>query len=140
MPTRILYAGATELYFRGLKSTLTEYSFIGFTTDLESTKVSVGSLKPDILLISALKDGWKTPDLLDYRNEHFPSIKVVVITMHTGKQAIKEAFKKRVDGYIHMNDTKETIRECFKIVLQGGKHIMQPIQHLPKKGIMILRS
>ena len=109
-----------EMILIGLKNFLeskTDWTVAGEARDIDSAKnilQNISSL-PQIIVIDI--------DLALFVRENYPSMKIIMYTMHDGNDYVLKAKQTKIDGYISKASDSEEFLKCIDAVYKGQKFL-----------------
>ncbi|MDQ7794811.1 MAG: response regulator transcription factor [bacterium] len=102
-PVRILLADDHRLVRQGLRQLLSlepDLEVVGEAADGDETVARVRELQPDLVLLDISMRGMPAPEAVRSIRKTSPGVKVVVLTMHAGKEMVLEMLKAGAVGYV----------------------------------------
>jgi DNA-binding NarL/FixJ family response regulator len=132
MAVTILHADRFELFHEGLKSLLEQefegFKVIGLCSTEEETTEAIRQYAPAILITDCtlLPNTYVLPQICSFRDNMLPSMKIIVLTMHTSIHYFNDAMVLGVDGYLFKYNSADEICACLKAVYQGRKYCLKP--------------
>lgn len=127
---RILLVDDHQLVIDGLK---------GFITDCEKAKV-VGeanngqdaityseALSPHLILMDIDMPIMSGIQATQEIKKKYPTIHIIIISMHNEKGLIKKLISFGADGYLLKNSTKDEVLKAIDCVLSGGKYFSEDV-------------
>lgn len=94
--------------------------------DAVSTREQMERECPDILIADLCMPGTEGGGFLTKLREDFPSIRIIVLTMHITPLAIQKAFDSGVSAFVTKNDAFDTLVSMILRVSQGEQLIVSP--------------
>lgn len=128
-----------QLLFRQGMSALIE-SVDGFSLVMEAdngkdclSKLELMEMKPDIILMDMEMPGMDGMQLNEIIHKKFPSVKVIVVSVHAGERLIARMIDEGASGYLVKNCDKAELVTAVNTVYSTGFYInnsvLQAIQH-----------
>lgn len=117
-----------EMILIGLKNFLeskTDWTVAGETRDIDSAKnilQNISSL-PQIIVIDIELGEESGFDLALFVRENYPSMKIIMYTMHDGNDYVLKAKQTKIDGYISKASDSEEFLKCIDAVYKGQKFL-----------------
>lgn len=117
-----------EMILIGLKNFLeskTDWTVAGEARDIDSAKnilQNISSL-PQIIVIDIELGEESGFDLALFVRENYPSMKIVMYTMHDGNDYVLKAKQTKIDGYISKASDSEEFLKCIDAVYKGQKFL-----------------
>jgi len=111
------------LFRQGLRLVLNNYEELEVIYEASNGKELIEKLvngEPDVIFMDInmpIMDGLKTTKKL---RQHFPQIKIIVLTMHNEKRFVIEMIKHGANGYLFKNAAPEELYTSIKHSVQHG--------------------
>ena len=77
----------------------------------------------DIVLLDLDLPGIDGHSAISYLQQHYPALKVLILTMMNQEQDVARAMAAGADGYLCKTSTKEELQQALQIVASGNKYI-----------------
>lgn len=77
----------------------------------------------DIVLLDLDLPGIDGHSVISYLQQHYPALKVLILTMMNQEQDVARAMAGGADGYLCKTSTKEELQQALQIVASGNKYI-----------------
>jgi two-component system response regulator NreC len=125
---RILLADDHELIRTGIRNLIggnKDFLVVGESGDGEETIRRVRELKPDVLIVDISMPKLTGIEVTRHVREHFPEVKVLVLTMHENVEYVYQIFKSGAGGYLLKNAGKDEITSAIYAVA-GGERFFSP--------------
>lgn len=125
---KILLADDHELIRTGIRNLIggnKDFSIVGEAGDGEETIRRVRELKPDVLIVDISMPKLTGIEVTRHVREHFPEVKVLVLTMHENVEYVYQIFKSGAGGYLLKNAGKDEITSAIYAVA-GGERFFSP--------------
>lgn len=124
MKIKIAIAEDNQLVLRSLMSKLEQYTEFQIKHIAQNGKVLIDLLKQDHHIDLILMD-LQMPELNGIETtrkvmEHWPQIKVLVVTMFDDDENIFDAIMAGASGYLLKEDSRETLHKAINDTLEGG--------------------
>ena len=132
-PIKILLADDHRIVVEGLQSILVAHEDFEVVATASNGKEVIRIMEDQPIDVAVLdiempeQDGVETTK---YIREHFPTVKVVLLTMHSQPRKIKEAVEAEADGFILKEKGSEELHEAIHKVMGGGKYFSQQVQEV----------
>ncbi|EMG28311.1 putative two-component response regulator DegU [Listeria fleischmannii 1991] len=137
MTLKIMIVDDHQLFREGIKRILELEESFDVIAEAENGKnivAKVREYKPDIVLMDINMPTVNGLDATEMLVRQFPSIKVIILTIHDSDEYVTEALRSGAVGYLLKEmDAKELV-DAIKIVDAGGAYIH------PKAGIKLIRE
>jgi len=130
---RILLADDHELIRTGIRNLLganKDFSIVGESGDGEETIRRVRELKPDVVVIDISMPKMSGIEVTKHLREKFPSVKVLVLTMHENVEYVYQIYKAGAGGYLLKNAGREEITSAIYAVARGEKFFSPKVSEL----------
>jgi DNA-binding NarL/FixJ family response regulator len=79
------------------------------------------NIQPDIVLMDISLPDVSGIELTRILSEKYPSIRVLILSMHTDESFINQAIKAGAKGYLHKNTTREEMLFAIETVFSGNE-------------------
>jgi len=126
VPIRVAIADDHPLVRAGIKQVIADdetLTVVGEAADGDETVTMVRSTLPDVLVLDLSMPGAPFPGLLRVLRTAFPTLRVLVVTMHTEEQFAARALREGVAGYVTKDRPPDDIIAAVKQVAAGGRYI-----------------
>ena len=137
-PVKILIADDHPIFRRGLHDVIEEdskFSVIGEAGNgIEALRL-IAEFSPDVVLADINMPQMDGLDLARVVREKYPSLSVIILTMHKDKAMFDAALAAGARGYMLKENAAEDINECLKTVAAGGHYIAPSLS-----GFLISRA
>lgn len=123
---RVLIADDHPLVRSGLRQTLADdplITVVGEASDGDETVALVRNLTPDVLLLDISMPGAPFPSLLRHLTATFPSLLVLMLTMHAEDQFALRALKEGAVGYLTKDRPPQEILAAIHQVGRGETYL-----------------
>ena len=77
----------------------------------------------DIVLLDLDLPGIDGYEAISYLRQHYPALKVLILTMMNQEQDVARAMASGADGYLCKTSTQEELQQALRIVASGSKYI-----------------
>lgn len=119
---KILLVDDHQLFNDGIKSLLSSESNLTIVGQLfEGNKVlrEIQKCTPEIIFLDINLPDYNGIDLSKEILQHFPSLKIILLTMYADEKMLKEGKKVGVHGYILKNSSKQELLAGINAVMKG---------------------
>lgn len=126
IPARILLVDDHQIMRDGLRLMLRErpeVEVVGDAFDTEEAWLAVENLKPDVVILDLELPGVGGMALARRLQQHFPEIKVIILTGHTEPQFVSEALRAGVQGYVAKANASSLLVAALQAVLGGHVYL-----------------
>ncbi|MCL5030653.1 MAG: response regulator transcription factor [Bacteroidetes bacterium] len=130
---RVLIADDHLLVRTGISSLLEDVPEIEIVGDAENANAAIqkcSELKPDVVLLDISMPDISGIETSKQIKQIYPSINVLILTMHENEEYIINSLKNGASGILHKNITKEELVTAIKTVARGKKYIGSSILQL----------
>lgn len=130
---KILLADDHELIRTGIRNLIgsnKDFSIVGEAGDGEESIRCVKELNPDVVIIDISMPKLSGIEVTKHLREHFPSVKVLVLTMHENVEYVYQIFKSGAGGYLLKNAGKDEIASAIYAVARGERFFSPRISEL----------
>lgn len=127
-PVKILIADDHPIFRRGLRGVIEEDSELSVVGEAENGIEAlrlVAEFKPDAVLADIDMPEMNGLDLARVVREKYPSLPVIILTMHKDQAMFDAALAAGARGYVLKENAANDINECLKTVVVGG-HFIAP--------------
>ncbi len=127
---RIVIAEDHAIVRAGLKqmfAIMPEMEVIAEAVDGESVLETLRVTRCEILLLDINMPGISGPDLIVRIKAHWPSLPVLVLSMHDTAQIASRALKAGADGYVTKDSEPEVLLAAIRKVAAGGRFISSEV-------------
>jgi DNA-binding NarL/FixJ family response regulator len=137
--TAILIADDHPLVSQGLRAILrVNCEVVGVVQDGRDVIDGVRAKKPDLLLLDLSMPHRNGLDLLPELVKSFPSLKVLIVTMHVDRAMADAAMLAGAHGFIPKEASAEELNDAISQVMQGKKYVSPKIpRHTQRDGSAI---
>ncbi|MBM3601431.1 MAG: response regulator transcription factor [Alphaproteobacteria bacterium] len=144
-PLRIIIAEDQLIVRAGFRTLLDEFADIKVVAEASNGEEAVElstQLRPDMVLMDISMPGRNGLDATRQIVATLPDVRVIVLSMHTGKQHVHAAFRAGVSGYVLKGAPPHELRLALESVSRGGyflspaisKHVIAPfLSHAPER-------
>jgi len=125
-PIRIFIADDHPVVRQGLRRMVEAdpgLTMAGEAGDTESMLKTLEKTATDLLLLDVSMPGGPFPDTLKALREQFPTIKVLVLSVHPEDQWAVRALRAGAAGYLTKDHSPDQLLEAIRRVYRGGKYV-----------------
>ena len=122
----IILADDHSILRAGLRALLNSQPNFEVVAEVDNGKdalKSALSLEPDLLLTDISMPKTNGTECISDLKKRLPSVKVLVLTMHSGESYIHTALKSGANGYILKSDGHDELLNAINNVLDGKTHL-----------------
>jgi DNA-binding NarL/FixJ family response regulator len=130
MSIRIILADDHTILRQGLSRSIQEredMKVVGQTEDGHSTVELVKELSPDVVVMDIGMPGLNGIEATRAILRDQPEVKVIGLSMHSGKKFITEMFKAGAVGYLQKDCEFEELAEAINLVMEGKTYLSPSI-------------
>ena len=115
-----------NLFRRGIASILGQVSDFELVLEASNGQEFIDKISrrvPDVVLLDLqmpVLDGTATAD---YLREHYPLIKIIVLTMHDEDRMVLHLFEKGVSGYLLKDSDPDEVEKAIRKVMDEGVYL-----------------
>jgi len=123
---RIVIADDHAIVRAGLKqmfAIMPDMEVIAEAVDGESVLNTLRQNRCDILLLDLNMPGLSGPDLISRIKAHWPTLPVLVLSMHDTAQVASRALKAGANGYVTKDSEPEVLLSAIRKIAAGGRFI-----------------
>jgi DNA-binding NarL/FixJ family response regulator len=123
---KVAIADDHKIFRKGVILSLKPYHNIEFVLEAENGEELISSVekaKPDIILMDLkmpVKDGIETTK---YLNKHFPSIRILILTMYEDERFVGHLMDSGANGYLLKSTDPEEIKQGIMDVMRTGFYL-----------------
>jgi DNA-binding NarL/FixJ family response regulator len=123
---KVAIADDHKIFRKGVILSLKPYHNIEFVLEAENGEELINSVekaKPDIILMDLkmpVKDGIETTK---YINKHFPSIRILILTMYEDERFVGHLMDSGANGYLLKSTDPEEIKQGIIDVMRTGFYL-----------------
>lgn len=123
---KVAIADDHKIFRKGVIHSLKPYTNIQFVLEAENGEEliqGVEAAKPDIVLMDLkmpVKDGIETTK---YLNKHFPSIRILILTMYEDERFVGHLMDSGANGYLLKSTDPEEIKQGIMDVMRTGFYL-----------------
>ena len=78
---------------------------------------------PDIVLMDIVMPGMDGLEATVLAKKQFPSVRVIILSEHSGEEFVFRALRAGADGFVLKDDSVAELYSAIKAVAQGGEHL-----------------
>lgn len=123
---RVVIADDHPLVRAGLRQVLADepgIEVVGEAADGDETVAVLRATEPDVVLLDITMPGAPFPGLLRLLRSAFPSVEVLVVTMHGEDQFAVRALKEGAAGYLTKQQPPQEVINAIKQIAGGGRYL-----------------
>lgn len=127
---RILIADDHQMFIDGVKSLLRREKRMHFVGEVNDGEDALDFLKKneiDLLISDISMPKLSGVELVKAVKDQWPSLKILVISMHAEKEIIAEIMLAEAEGYILKNAAKEELIHAIDEIASGGVHYAKEV-------------
>ena len=123
---RVLVADDHRLVRRGIKEILAvtgDIVVIGDCASASEIEVALRQALPDVLILDMAMPGLSGVELIRHLVKIFPTLRILVLSMHNESQFVARALRQGARGYVTKDAHTETLLQAVRKVAQDEKFI-----------------
>lgn len=127
---RILLVDDHQLVIDGLKGFITDYNkakVVGEANNGQDAITYSEALSPHLILMDIDMPIMSGIQATQEIKKKYPTICIIIISMHNEKGLIKKLISFGADGYLLKNSTKDEVLKAIDSVLSGGKYFSEDV-------------
>jgi DNA-binding NarL/FixJ family response regulator len=147
--TRVILADDHTLVRAGIRRILEsqpQFEVVAEAQDGKAATAAVINEKADVLVLDLNMNGLEGIDVLRDAKRRSPDLKVVILTMHAGREYVSRAIAEGADGYLLKDSAVQDLAAAIEAVMAGGTFFSPAIQQQmaemvrdgPKQGLQTL--
>lgn len=147
--TRVILADDHTLVRAGIRRILEsqpQFEVVAEAHDGTTATAAVIGQKADVLVLDLNMNGLEGIDVLRDAKRRLPDLKVVILTMHAGREYVSRAIAEGADGYLLKDSAVQDLAAAIDAVMAGGTFFSPAIQQQmaemvrdgPKQGLQTL--
>jgi DNA-binding NarL/FixJ family response regulator len=125
-PKRIMLIEDHTLLRAGLCALLTQeedFEVAGEFDNARDAIRSIASLSPDLVMMDLSMPGMNGIEAINEIKQRFPSLRILVLTLHRAEEYIHESLRAGADGYILKDASHDELRIAIRSVLNGKTYL-----------------
>lgn len=131
---RVILADDHTLVRAGIRRILESQPRFAVIAEAQNGSETVAALQQhasdtDVLVLDLNMIGLEGIDLLRYAKDTHPQVKVVILTMHAGREYVARALAEGADGYLLKDSAVQDLAAALDTVMSGGTFFSPSIQH-----------
>lgn len=129
--TRVILADDHTLVRAGIRRILEsqpQFDVVAEAQDGKSAVDAVGRHDADVLVLDLNMNGLEGIDVLKEAKRHKPDLRVVILTMHAGREYVTRALAEGADGYLLKDSAVQDLAGAIDAVMHGGTFFSPAIQ------------
>jgi two-component system response regulator NreC len=134
---RIIITDDHQLILDGLRSIITGESDLQLLAEANNGQQALSlceSLQPDLVLMDIDMPVMNGLEATTQIKKKFPSVRVMVLTMHDEAALVKRIMEIGADGYMLKNADQEELLSAIRKVAGGEKHYSEKVLNALKEG------
>ncbi len=110
------------------------FDIIGEAYDAESFYELLKTQTPDIVLLDIALQGMSGIDITKKIHNKYPSIRIIMLSMHTSEEFIFNAINAGARGYIPKNTSRKELIDAINAVYRGEEYFAESISNVILKS------
>jgi two-component system response regulator NreC len=134
---KILIADDHHLVRTGLMNLLEPieaFTVVGEAEDGEDAIEKTGALMPDVVILDLSMPKVSGIEATKQILKKYPTVKILVLTMHDNEEYVYQIFKSGASGYILKNSTKDELADAIRAVSKGEKYFSSKVSEIMVQG------
>lgn len=147
--TRVILADDHTLVRAGLRRILEsqpQFEVVAEAADGRAALDAINTTGADVLVLDLNMDGLEGIDVLKQAKRAKPELRVVILTMHAGREYVARALSEGADGYLLKDSAVQDLAAAIESVMGGGTFFSPAIQQQmaeivrdgPRPGLQVL--
>lgn len=132
-PIRILIADDHQMFIDGLKALLKrekELLVIGEVSSGLHALEFISHTQPDLLITDISMPGMNGVELTRWVKQHYPEVKVLVVTMYNDREIVNEILMSEAEGYILKNTGKQELINAIKRIANDSTYYSSEVLNI----------
>jgi DNA-binding NarL/FixJ family response regulator len=126
---RVLIADDHPLVAQGLKVLLApDYDVVALVEDAREVEDAITVHQPDVLLLDLSMPHRNGTEVLQSVRRRFPTLRVLVVTMHVDKAFAELSFQGGADGFIPKEASAVELRAAIAAVQRGERYLSPRVE------------
>jgi DNA-binding NarL/FixJ family response regulator len=129
--TRVILADDHTLVRAGIRRILEsqpQFEVVAEAPDGKAALEALAQANADVLVLDLNMNGLEGIDVLRQSKRDSPQVKVVILTMHTGREYVSRAIAEGADGYLLKDSAVQDLASAIEAVMGGGTFFSPAIQ------------
>jgi DNA-binding NarL/FixJ family response regulator len=129
--TRVILADDHTLVRAGIRRILEsqpQFEVVAEAPDGKTALEALAQSNADVLVLDLNMNGLEGIDVLRQAKRDSPHVKVVILTMHTGREYVSRAIAEGADGYLLKDSAVQDLAAAIEAVMGGGTFFSPAIQ------------
>lgn len=129
--TRVILADDHTLVRAGIRRILEsqpQFEVVAEAADGAAALAALAGSSADVLVLDLNMNGLEGIDVLRQAKRDTPQVKVVVLTMHAGREYVSRAIAEGADGYLLKDSAVQDLAAAIEAVMGGGTFFSPAIQ------------
>jgi DNA-binding NarL/FixJ family response regulator len=82
---------------------------------------------PDVLVVDLIMPGMPGLDVVRAVNEHFPSVRIVVVSLLSAEEYVVSALRQGAHGYVLKDAGTDVLAQAIRTVCAGRRYLCSPL-------------
>lgn len=129
--TRVILADDHTLVRAGIRRILESQPQCVVVAEARNGTETLAALRAhqaDVLVLDLNMDGPEGIDVLRRSKVEYPEVKVVILTMHAGREYVSRVLAEGADGYLLKDSAVQDLNAAIEAVMNGGTFFSPSIQ------------
>jgi DNA-binding NarL/FixJ family response regulator len=116
---------------RSLLGNIRDVHVVAEAGSAEDALELIGQYRPDVVLMDIALPGMNGLAAATHVTEHFPGVRVIILSMHVNDLYVSQALRAGALGYILKNASFTELEQAIRTVARGEAYLSQPVsRHL----------
>jgi DNA-binding NarL/FixJ family response regulator len=111
-----------------------DFRVVGEARDGKEMVELVTKERPDVALVDVAMPSLNGVEAARRIVRDLPQVKVLVLSMYTGEEYVREALAAGAAGYLVKDSAAEELTEAIRVVARGERYLSPAVAHLAGKG------
>lgn len=136
---KILIADDHPIIRTGVRATFdsrAEFCVVGEAVDGSGVLPRIHSLRPDLLILDLEMPGDSTSSILAECGKHYPELKILILSGHTGLQQVAPLRGLPIRGFVLKREAADCLLQAVRVIAAGEtwfSHEIQPLLSPPSE-------
>lgn len=130
-PVRVILADDHTLVRAGIRRIVESqsgYVVVGEAADGDEAVTVIRSVPADLMILDLKMSGRDGIEVLRVAREEVPDLKVIVLTMHAGREYVARTLEEGASGYLLKDSAVQDLAAAMSTVSNGGRYFSPAIQ------------
>lgn len=130
-PVRVILADDHTLVRAGIRRIVESqsgYIVVGEAADGDEAVAVIRAVPADLMILDLKMSGRDGIEVLRVAREEVPDLKVIVLTMHAGREYVARTLEEGASGYLLKDSAVQDLAAAMSTVSNGGRYFSPAIQ------------